>query len=81
MTNARLATMRPVPQHVVDHMVAGMRGQTSDVLMMQFGISYNTWRKIRAGDPIRDSVAQRLEQRVLGSDAMGGRSGLDNTAG
>ncbi|WP_420143011.1 hypothetical protein [Sphingobium sp.] len=81
MTNTRLATMRPVPQHVVDHMLAGMLGQTSDVLMMQFGISYNTWRKIRAGDPIRDSVARRLERRVLDSNAMGGRSGLDNTAG
>lgn len=70
MTNARLTTMRPVPQNVVDHMLAGMRGQTSDVLMMQYGISYNTWRKIRAGHPIRNSVAERLELRVLGDDTF-----------
>ncbi|NWK98980.1 hypothetical protein DM806_25615 [Sphingobium lactosutens] len=62
-------------------MVAGMRGQTSDVLMMQFGISYNTWRKILAGDPIRDSVAQRLERRVLGNDAMCDMSGAGNPTG
>ncbi|MBG6120489.1 MULTISPECIES: hypothetical protein [unclassified Sphingobium] len=58
--------MRPVPQEVLIHMLAGMCGQTSDVLMMQYGISYNTWRKIRAGDPVRKSVAERLEQRVFG---------------
>jgi hypothetical protein len=66
MSIDRLATMRPVSRHVVDHMLSGMLGQTSDVLMMQYGISYNTWRKIRAGDPIRKSVAERLEQRILG---------------
>lgn len=66
MVDVRSAGMRSVPQKVLDNMLADMRGQTSDVLMMQYGISYNTWRKIRAGDPIRNSVAERLEQRVLG---------------
>ena len=42
MSIDRLATMRPVSRHVVDHMLSGMLGQTSDVLMMQYGISYNT---------------------------------------
>jgi len=65
MVTAPPARMRPVQRQVLDHMLAQMRGQTSDVLMMQYGISYNTWRKIRAGDPIRNSVAERLEQRVF----------------
>lgn len=66
MAPIRPTGMRPVRRQVLDHMLAEMRGQTSDVLMMQYGISYNTWRKIRAGDPIRKSVAERLEQRVFG---------------
>ena len=65
MVTAPPAGMRPMQRQVLDHMLAQMRGQTSDVLMMQYGISYNTWRKIRAGDPIRNSVAERLEQRVF----------------
>ena len=32
--------------------------------MQRFGISYNTLRKIEAGDPIRRSVAARLEDRL-----------------
>lgn len=65
MIVARPPGMRFVRQDVLDHMLAGMRGQTSDVLMMQYGISYNTWRKIRSGDPVRNSVVERLEKRVL----------------
>jgi len=79
MANARL--MRPVPQKVVDHMMAGLTGQTSDVLMLQFGISYNTWRKIRAGDPIRSSVAERLERRMLDKGSPQGLSTGGNAAG
>lgn len=67
MVSIRPSGMRPVKPKVLDQMLAEMRGQTSNVLMMQYGISYNTWRKIRAGDPIRQSVAERLEQRVFGS--------------
>lgn len=66
MDNIHPNGMRPVQRQVLDHMLTEMRGQTSDVLMMQYGISYNTWRKIRAGNPIRKSVAERLEQRVFG---------------
>ncbi len=66
MIVSRPAGMRAVQRQVLDQMLAEMRGQTSNVLMMQYGISYNTWRKIRAGDPIRNSVAERLEQRVFG---------------
>lgn len=65
MATLRPTGMRPVQRQVLDHMLTEIRGQTSDVLMTQYGISYNTWRKIRAGDPIRQSVAERLEQRVF----------------
>ena len=30
----------------------------------EFGISYNTWCNVRSGNPIRRSVADRLEARI-----------------
>ena len=39
-------------------------GKTDEILGQQFGISYNTWRKIDRGEPIRDSLAQRIMARV-----------------
>ncbi|RYF34321.1 MAG: hypothetical protein EOO38_29585 [Cytophagaceae bacterium] len=50
--------------------------QTPTGLNSQFGISWNTWSKLRRGQPIRRSVAMRLVQRVLedngsGADRMG----------
>lgn len=38
--------------------------QTDEGLTEQFGLSYNTWRKIRSGLPIRASVAERVELRM-----------------
>lgn len=32
--------------------------------MSRFGISYNTFRKIERGEPIRASVAHRLLERI-----------------
>lgn len=61
------ATLRPVDAGIVARMLATLEGQTDETLMPQFGISYNTWRKVRAGEPIRRSVADRLEQRVCQS--------------
>lgn len=58
------ASLRAVDAGIVARMAATMQGQTDETLMPQFGISYNTWRKVRAGEPIRRSVADRLEQRV-----------------
>lgn len=40
-------------------------GRTDEALMGRFGISYNTFRKIEAGHPIRRSLAERLEGRLL----------------
>lgn len=50
---------------LVSEMQAQCRGQTGQNLMDQFGISYNTWKKIRNGSPIRKSTAVRLVTRVL----------------
>ncbi|WP_034159522.1 hypothetical protein [Sphingomonas sp. ERG5] len=58
------ASLRIVDAKVVTLMSAHLVGQTDEKLMPQFGISYNTWRKVRAGEPIRRSVAERLEQRL-----------------
>lgn len=41
-------------------------GRTDEALNATFGISYNTWRKVIAGIPIRASVAWRLVERVRG---------------
>lgn len=57
--------MRCVTPAVVETMRSNLPGETDRVLMACFGISYNTWCKVRAGRPIRRSVADRLEDRVL----------------
>ncbi len=33
-------------------------------IMQRFGISWNSWMKIAAGDPVRRSVAERFRDRV-----------------
>jgi hypothetical protein len=38
--------------------------QTDHSLAERFGISYNTWRKLKQGHPIRASLIERLERRV-----------------
>jgi hypothetical protein len=39
-------------------------GRTDEKLTARFGISYNTWRKIAAGQGVRASVADRLLARL-----------------
>jgi hypothetical protein len=39
--------------------------------MAQFGISYNTWRKVIAGQPIRASLRERLLARIEALEAGG----------
>ena len=55
---------RPIDPAVVRFMTSIVEGQTDECLNAQFGISYNTWRKLRKGEPIRASLADRLEHRV-----------------
>ncbi|KQU58798.1 hypothetical protein ASG67_16850 [Sphingomonas sp. Leaf339] len=61
--------MKVVSQDIVEAMRAGLAGQTTAALMPCYGISYNTWRKVQSGSAIRRSVAERLEQRLLGANA------------
>lgn len=39
-------------------------GKTDEALNERFGISYNTWRKLTAGEPVRASLADRLLDRL-----------------
>jgi len=54
--------------HLEEDMVRQMQalatGRTDEALNARFGISYNTWRKLLAGQPIRPSLAHRLRMRV-----------------
>jgi hypothetical protein len=56
---------------IVNRMLEMKPAQTSAALMSRFGISYNTWTKIRAGEPLRASLAGRLTERVRSLDESG----------
>jgi len=49
---------------VVEKLSARLRAQTAECVMETFGISINTWTKMKKGLPIRRSVAERLLERV-----------------
>ena len=49
-----------VARHILQHCPA----RTESALRDRFGISYNTLRKIERREPIRRSVAERLQQRL-----------------
>lgn len=59
--------MRNVDPQVVERVIVGAPRKTDAALMPSFNVSYNTFRKIRAGELIRSSVAERLGQRVRGN--------------
>jgi len=62
------AAMCGVPQHIID-MMRKIRSQNNRVpIMQQFGISDNSWRKLQAGQPLRQSVTERLIARVVNMD-------------
>lgn len=54
--------------HLDERMILQMQslatGRTDEALNARFGISYNTWRKLLAGQPIRSSLAGRLTERI-----------------
>lgn len=54
----------PVDPHLVDRLQAMVTDRTDEALMERFGISYNTWRKLIAGRPVRASLLCRLQARV-----------------
>jgi hypothetical protein len=59
--NPRLSYVSPT---LVEKLNGKLRAQTAECVMNTFGISVNTWLKMRKGMPIRKSVAERLLQRV-----------------
>ncbi len=59
--NPRLSYVSPT---CVEKLNGRLRAQTAECVMETFGISVNTWLKMRKGMPIRKSVAERLLQRV-----------------
>lgn len=54
--------------HLDERMILQMQalatGRTDEALNARFGISYNTWRKLLAGQAIRPSLAGRLTERI-----------------
>jgi hypothetical protein len=59
--DARLSYVDPA---FVEKLAGRLRAQTPECVMDTFGISVNTWVKMRKGLPIRKSVAERLVQRI-----------------
>jgi len=59
---------RQVNPALIDRLKATVERRTDVALTAQFGISYNTWRKLIAGQPIRSSVLSRLEARLEETD-------------
>jgi hypothetical protein len=47
--------------------------RTDEALNARFGISYNTWRKLIAGQPVRASLLSRLEARIESLEAQEAR--------
>ena len=54
---------KPVPADVIEKMMQLLPCQSKDVVMDVLGISSNTWLKVKKGQPIRSSIAERLAGR------------------
>lgn len=51
-------------EEIALHILSQCTGRTKSALRDRFGISYNTFRKIEHGEPIRSSLAERLENKI-----------------
>ena len=56
--------MTELDEHIARHILDNCPARTDGALMQRFGISYNTLRKIESGEPIRRSLAIRLQERL-----------------
>lgn len=56
--------MVELSEQIVRHILEHCPARTKDALRERFGISYNTLLKIERGEPIRRSLAERLEKRL-----------------
>ena len=54
-----------VDPDLVERMAVLLSSQSPDEVQQQLGIGINTWTKLRKGQAIRQSVAQRLIERVI----------------
>lgn len=54
-----------VPLEIVERMMRLRAANKSIPVMELFGISDNSWRKLRAGQPLRRSVVKRLVERIV----------------
>ena len=61
--------LRPIETDLRQAMQRLATGRTDEKLNERFGISYNSWRKIMAGQPVRISLAKRLAARPTCSSA------------
>jgi len=52
---------------MVEKMSALLTRQSPEEVQSRLGIGINTWTKLRKGEAIRQSVAERLLERVQGS--------------
>lgn len=64
MTPPKLTTIDATTVH---RMVSMLPRQTAEDIQGCFGISLNTWTKLRKGEAIRHSVATRLIARLDGA--------------
>lgn len=53
-----------VPASIVEEMKSSRARNNKISIMELFGISDNSWRRIRCGSPLRYSVAMRLIERL-----------------
>lgn len=56
---------------VVEKMATLLASQSPEEVQSRLGIGINTWIKLRKGQAIRDSVAQRLLDRMGEAQALG----------
>ncbi len=62
--NASTDVMSSTPKEIIEKMKK-IRAENDRVSVMeQFGISDNSWRKLRRGQPLRKSVVSRLIERL-----------------
>ena len=64
--SSKMAIVAPILVAKMQDIWASSTGSTMDV----FGISENTWAKLRQGSPIRESVAKRLIERLIQREAI-----------
>jgi hypothetical protein len=60
----RPKSCRPIDPQLIEQMRTMVRKKTGEGLAEQFGVGYDTWRKLIAGAPVRTSLVDRLEARL-----------------